>query len=693
MKQNKYQSEEEVTNTTGDGDFDAGRLERMRAYLHEDYLAIYEIDVKTGLYVTILNSTDSESVAVPYSGNYKYEIIEGLFSEYVSRGHLGELINISDSDNLVRVLSVEKRTEYEFETATGSGEWRKVVFSGAYYDESGKPEKILVAFSKINESTGERLRKQQEIVEAFRKEQELSEVRMEFISRMSHDIRTPLNAIVGMTMIAHNDISNREAIEDCLTKIEVASDQLLALVNDLIDIDKAEIDKQKVANEPFDLAEVVESVCMVAEPMAKAKRHILDVSTENIKHEMVSGDVQRILRIVNNLVSNAIRYTPDGGRISVVFKEEGECDDGRFNYKVVITDNGYGMSEDFLSKIYDPFIRGTDRRVQDESGTGLGMAITRNLVELIGGTIDIQSEQDVGTQVTVEFPLTIYRMGTVIVPAPVVSNGILVLCNQDMCEHRRCTASGRCFKEVFEEQGIPVDTATSIDSARFMIDAKKTKNSNYYAIIINAKQYTETMGDMAIKLRMYAGAFVPIVLITDRDALAIELDARSKGVNFFLKRPVFVKNIVGIFQKIEEQQIDEKEVEQKRLPNCVGRRILVAEDNDVNAQILVAILSTSGAVIDRVSNGEEAYKMVKDNPSDWYDLILMDIEMPIMNGYEATRAIRLLENDTNYRRTIVAMTANAFSSDAVKAREAGMSDHLTKPIQIDKLSEVLRRYM
>lgn len=545
----------------------------------------------------------------------------------------------------------------------------------------------------VNELTGERLKKHQEIIEAFRKEQELGEVRMEFISRISHDIRTPLNAIIGMSMIARNSIGDRETLEDCLTKIELASDQMLTLVNGLLDIGRAEDDKQNVANDPFDIGEIVESVLTVAEPLANVKRHTLNVRTENIRHEMVSGDIQRIIRIINNLVSNAIKYTPNGGKISVVFSEENERDDGRFNYKVEITDNGYGMSEEFLSKIFNPFVRGTDKRVSGLAGTGLGMAITANLVELIGGTIDIRSELEIGTQVTVTFPLTIYRMGKVDVPVEVTTNGILVLCNQAMCTQKRCTASGRCFKEVLEEQGIPVDTVTGIDAARFMIDAKHSKNAEYYAVVINAQQYTESIGDAAIKLRIYIGASVPIILITDMDWLSIELDARSKGVNFFMKRPVFMKNIVEILDKIKDLQVSEEEVEQKKLPNCAGKRILVAEDNDVNAQILTAILSTSGAVIERTVNGKEAYDAVRAGVPHQYDMLIMDIEMPVMDGYEATKAIRALDDPIKNRKPIIAMTANAFSTDAIKAREAGMSDHLTKPVQIDKLSEVLRRYL
>lgn len=537
------------------------------------------------------------------------------------------------------------------------------------------------------------LKQQKDIIEAFRREQELGEVRMDFISKMSHDIRTPLNAIVGMTMIARNELDNKETLEDCLAKIEAASDQMLNLVNGLLDIGRAEHDKQSVANVPFDIAEVVESISSIAEPLADAKHHVLSVRTESITHEMVSGDVQRILRITNNLVSNAINYTPNAGHISVVLSEGEEREDGRFDYKITVTDDGYGMSEDFLKKIYDPFVRGVDERVSDSAGTGLGMAITRSLVEMIGGTIDIRSEINVGTQVVVNFPLTIYRMGNSTLPSEAVAQGLLVLCDHSMCEQKKCTASGRCFKDVLEEHGIPVDMASNIDAARFMIDAKRSKKTDYYAVIINAEQYTEEIEDLAIKLRISLGAAIPIVLVLNRDWLSIELDARSKGVNFFLKRPVFMKSFFEVLNRIHESQISEEEVEQKRLPNCAGKRVLIVEDNEINAQILSTILSTSGTVIDWVEDGKAALEAVRDMPSDWYDIIFMDIEMPVMNGYEASKAIRNLEDRDKSRKPIVAMTANAFSSDASRAREAGMSDHLTKPVQIDKLSEVLRRYL
>ena len=692
MGTNEIELMEIETSVLTNGGADSERMNRMVQYLYRDYASIYEVDIASDTYSTILQERDSDYASIPITGSYS-GVFRRRFSVAAFDIDSYDVLELSEPQELKVRLTSQERYELEYETKRGSGIWKRVVFTGSDHGRNGAPGKILVTFSNISRSKKERLKNQHEIIEAFRKEQELGDVRMEFISKMSHDIRTPLNAIIGMTMIARNGIDKRDVLDDCLAKIEVASDQLLTLVNGLIDIDRAEMDKQSVANDPFDIAEIIESVNTVAEPLAKISRHELTVKTENIVHEMVSGDVQRIIRIINNLVSNSIKYTPKGGKISIVFSEVGERDDGRFDYRVVITDNGVGMSEEFLEKIYDPFSRAYDKRVSDQAGTGLGMAITNNLVNLLGGTMDIRSVMDIGTQVTVTFPLMLYRMSSVIAPAEVASKGVLVMCRQEMCDIHRCTASGRCFTRVLKEQGVPVETAMSLDAARLCIEAKKSKDSEYYCVIINAEKYTEDMGEDITRIRMAVGASVPIVLVLDRDWLAVELDARSRGVNFFLKRPVFMKSLIDILCKIHDQKIEEDSADAKKLPNCAGKRILVAEDNDVNARIITAILSTSGAVIDRVENGQLAFDTIKRMPSEWYDLVFMDIEMPIMNGYDATEAIRGIEDKDKANLPIVAMTANAFSTDVGRAKEVGMNDHLTKPIQIDRLSSILRRYL
>lgn len=670
------------------------RLNRLREYLDEDYLSIYDINVAKDTYRTFVINSDTElRYIVPESGCYS-EVYSQMINTYVSESESEDILRFGSLTNIVSQLKSEKRIEHTFETVSNTGVWRRLIFQAVERDENFLPIRVFMTVVAIDRSEVERIRQQAAIIDAFQRQQEQSDVRANFISRMSHDIRTPLNAIIGMTMLAKAANGDKAKLDNCLEKIDTASAQLLTLVNEILDITRIENGVDEVVESRFEVSEIIENVTIVAEPLMSERHHQFLTSMHDMSDEILYGDSHRMQRIVNNIISNSVKYTPDGGRVTMDLSEKPGADENHIVLRMVFSDNGVGMSQEFLKKIYDPFTRANDKRVEGQTGTGLGMAITHNLVEQLGGTIEIKSQLNVGTTTIIEIPLKIVRDEQEIAPKIIREQGVLVICNHKLCDTRTCTASGFCIKDAIEKHGIRVDMAELDDSALAMVEAQKNRGLHYFAVMINCDMYSERIGEIARQIRMLEGGSTPIVLITGGEWLSIELDARAKGVNFFMKRPTFMRAIFTIFEKIYNESIDTGEsVYEEGLPDCTGKRILVAEDNDINAEIIMEIMNTTGAVIDRACNGRVAYEMMVDVPEHWYDLILMDVEMPEMNGYEATRAIRGLMRHDVATIPIVAMTANAFASDASKAREAGMNEHLTKPIEIDKLEKMLREYL
>ncbi len=667
------------------------RIARIRECLEVDYLSIWEIDLENDYYELVSENKDPKCGSYPACGRYS-ETYEKLCNQYVSERSRAEKIRIGSIENLREALKTESRVECEFETADFACIWRRSIFQVVEY-EDGIPKKVVKANVAIDNSEVERMRQQKTLVDAFQQQQERSDARMDFLSKISHDIRTPLNAIIGMTMIARKSVDDRATLDECLDKISDASAQMLSMVNEILDIRKIEAGALDISNEVFSIGEIELEIRDVLMPVIREHRHSLLINVHDIEQEMVVGDIHRIHRIVNNIVTNSAKYTPDGGELSVDITQTHAKAADMVNIHMTFTDNGVGMSEEFLSKLFDPFTRAYDSRLEGRTGTGLGMAITKNLIIAMGGTIAIDSKIDHGTTTVIDIPVKLYYADDFVVPKHVCNAGVLFVCDSE-CDERKCTISGRCLKEILLSKGISIDDIRIGEDPAPLIASKREQGMSYYAVVINSRKYTETVADTIKEIRKQIGGGTPMVLTLADDWLNIELDARARGINFFLRKPVLIKDVSRIFKTIYDQSIyNDESVEEDGIPDCTGKRILVAEDNDINAEIITEILSVMGASVDRAANGLIAFEMMRDVPDGWYDLILMDIEMPEMNGYEATEKIRALDREDVKDIPIVAMTANAFSADADRALSVGMNEHLTKPVEIDRLEKMLREYI
>ena len=464
-----------------------------------------------------------------------------------------------DRQNLLDTLCKEQSfvaTEYRMlPDAQNKRAWIRASVVLAEMAEDGSPKRAVYVAQDVTESKQKEEREQQALREACEAANHANEAKSEFMSRMSHDIRTPMNAIIGMTAIAEKHLDDKERVADCLKKITVSSKHLLSLINEVLDMSKIESGKIELVEEEVNLAELIDNLVTMIRPVIQGKNHNLAVDVTNVKHENVIGDGVRMQQIFMNILSNAAKYTPDGGKIELNVVEKPSGIQGYSSYEFMFRDNGIGMSKEFLEKLFEPFSREASSRVNKIEGTGLGMAIARNIARIMNGDIVVESVLGKGTTfvVTLSFKL-----------------------------------------------------ADGTDS-----DAKK---------------------------------------------------------------------------KEAQSQIDHETM-------LVGRRVLLVEDNALNREIAEEVIAQTGVLVESAADGKEALEMFEKSPAQYYDMIFMDIQMPVMNGYDATRAIRALAHEDAASIPIIAMTANAFAEDIRMSREAGMNEHLTKPLDMEQLMQCLRKWL
>lgn len=509
----------------------------------------------------------------------------------------------------------------------------------------------------------------------------------EFLSKMSHDIRTPMNAIIGMTAIASTHIDDKERIKDALTKITASSRHLLSLINDVLDMSKIESGKISLNEEAFNLSELINGVINIIQPQIAEHNHTLNVYIKDIKHEDVLGDTLRLQQVFLNILSNAVKYTNDGGEISLSVREIPASTRKASQYEFIFEDNGIGMSEEFLKHIFEPFERAEDLRISKIQGTGLGMPITQNIVHMMNGTIDVQSELGKGTRFVVNLFLKIQETAGVDtselygLPVMVVDN------EEDVC-------TSVC--EILNEIGMKGEGRTSGAEAIKAVEQALGTPDKFYAAIIDWKMPEMNGLETAKQIKKITNNELPVIVLTAYEWSAIEDDARSAGVDAFINKPVFKSGLIRIFKRLkngEEILASTTDLDDIRESDYTGKRALLVEDNALNMEIAKEIFTMAGLVVDEAENGEIAVEAFNSSPENYYDIVFMDIQMPVMNGYQATVAIRSLSRNDAQSVPIVAMTANAFADDIRTAKNAGMNEHLAKPIDFEKLGEVLKKHL
>lgn len=528
-------------------------------------------------------------------------------------------------------------------------------------------------------------RQVRELEKARAESEHANKAKSEFLSNMSHDIRTPMNAIVGMTAIATANIDNKQQVMNCLGKIALSGKHLLGLINDVLDMSKIESGKMTLSMSEVSLREVMESIVSIVQPQIKSKKQHFDVFISNIEAENVYCDSVRLNQIILNLLSNAIKFTPEEGRIEVKLYEEPSARGDNFTQvHLEVRDTGIGMTEEFKKSVFDAFSREDTKRVHKTEGTGLGMAITKYIVDAMGGTIDVESELGKGTHffVTVDLEKAEIREEEMILP----NCNMLVVDDDKLI----CETTAQSLK------GIGIDAEWTLDgeSAVKMVKERIKSGKPYQVILLDWKLPGIDGVETAKQIRQETGDDIPILLISAYDWSEIEDDARAAGVSGFISKPLFQSTLFyGLKQFVGTDNSTENTFERPddsvRFDNV---KILLAEDNELNWEIANELLSERGLDIDHAENGKICAEMFEKSEVGYYKAILMDIRMPEMSGYEAAKAVRAMNRPDN-DIPIIAMTADAFSEDVKRCLDAGMNAHTAKPIDVENVARLLKKYI
>ena len=522
-----------------------------------------------------------------------------------------------------------------------------------------------------------------QLAEALQAAQVASNSKTMFLSNMSHDIRTPMNAVLGFASLLAKDAENPEKVREYTKKIMASGQHLLSLINDILDVSKIESGKVVLAIEEFTLNDLVSSVDAIIRPMANAKEQTFSIEVTNIEHEYLQGDETRINQILINLLSNAVKYTPQGGNIWFRIIGLKQRSSQYEHIRIEVEDDGYGMTKEYLKTIFDAFTRAENSTTNKVQGTGLGMAITKNIVELMGGTIDVFSEVNQGSLFRVDLELSIpqeqkYKRFW-------EESGIArVMAVSGSAE------GGKNIQMLMRDVGITVHTAFDREEAMCLIADCSSRQEGYDAVLLDWDTPERNAVRIAEEIRKTLPETVPILFLTAQGPEGVEDALRMKNTGV-LSKPFFVSAFQEKISEMAAKKDGAVLQEPAEHDNLEGMHFLAAEDNEINAEILREILSIEGADCEIVENGKLAVERFEAAAEGTFDAILMDVQMPVMNGYDATRAIRVLKREDAKEIPIIAMTANAFAEDEKEALAAGMNIHLAKPIDITLLRKVIKQ--
>ncbi len=528
------------------------------------------------------------------------------------------------------------------------------------------------------------MHQQMEALEEARESAEhANKAKSEFLSNMSHDIRTPMNAIVGMTAIATANIDNPQQLQNCLKKIALSSKHLLGLINDVLDMSKIESGKMTLNMDRVSLREVMDSIVSIIQPQIKAKKQHFDVFIHDISTENVCCDSVRLNQVLLNFLSNAVKFTPEGGSIQVALYEEESPREGDYvRIHLLVKDNGIGMSPEFQQKVFESFVREDSARVHKTEGTGLGMAITKYIVDAMGGTIAVNSAPGKGTEfhVTLDLEKAEFQEIDMVLPD---WNMLVVDDDKQLCESTVVS-----LKSI----GVKAEWALDGESAVEMVKKRHDQHDDYQIILLDWKLPGIDGIETARRIRKHTGDNVPLLLISAYDWSEIEESARGAGISGFISKPLFKSTLFYGLKKFVDPLWQAQEDPLETSEHFNNRHILLAEDNDLNWEIAEELLSDLGLELQRAENGQDCVELFQESPIGFYDAILMDIRMPVMTGYEASETIRALKRSDS-DLPIIAMTADAFSEDIKKCLDSGMNAHVSKPIDVDEVAHLLKKYM
>ena len=584
----------------------------------------------------------------------------------------------------VRDYSGEKTYDVRYRLLTKNAGWRWFHAAGRLSRrEDGSPVTFVGFFIDIDDEKKMEARleaQRADLEDALAAAQHANRAKTTFLNNMSHDIRTPMNAIIGFTSLAAAHIDNTEQVKDYLTKIATSSNHLLSLINDVLDMSRIESGKVKIEEKECSIPEILHDLKTIVQADIMSKQLDFYIDTVDVINEHVMCDRLRLNQILLNLLSNAMKFTKPGGMVSVRILQKRNAPEGYADYEFQVKDTGIGMSPEFLKNVFEPFERERTSTISGIQGTGLGMAITRNIVDMMGGSVSVESEVGKGSTFTVslQFKTCSGPVRQETIPELL---GLRALVADD--DFNTCSSVTKMLSDI----GMRPDWTTSGKEAVLRVKLAGEQNDEYAVYIIDWLMPDMNGVEVVRRIRGLIGEKTPIIILTAYDWADIEEEARKAGVTAFCSKPIFLSELREVLESPFAVK-NQEEVPQETI-SFERKKILLVEDNELNQEIAVEILKEAGFSVDFADDGVVAVERMKTAEPGQYDLILMDIQMPVMDGYEATRQIRALENPDIACIPILAMTANAFQEDKKAAIEAGMDGHIAKPIDVSKLFGIL----
>ena len=654
--------------------------------LGSEYYSVLLVDPKTDTVATYRAEDEDGRAITDYFRRHNDCWSKGL------RSYADELVSEKSRSEFMEKLSLNhiradgKDYSLTYEKLTDNG----IVYLQArvsFVHEKDGGLAVVVGTRNVDDLIKKERQQEMALQAAYDAAEAANKAKTDFLSNMSHDIRTPMNGIIGMTAIAVAHIDDKERVQDSLQKITQASKHLLSLINEVLDMSKIESGKVDLIEEEFNLSDLVDNLLSMTSSQIEEHHHELSVNITGVTHEAVIGDSLRIQKVFTNLMGNAVKYTPDGGKIQLSISEKPSNQAKVGCYEFIFEDNGIGMSEEFLDQIFEPFTRAEDGRVDKIQGTGLGMPISRNIVRMMGGDIKVESKLGVGSRFTVTMYLKL-QDATEIHYDKFVDLDVLAADDDELSLESCCG--------MLNDFGMRAEGVSTGAQAVERVAFHHEQNRDYFACIIDWKM-PDMDGIATTKaIRKAVGGDVPIIIISAYDWSDIELEARAAGANAFISKPLFRSRLAKTFSAlVGEEENNEQAVPLVELGkmDLTGCRALLVEDNELNAEIAEEILGMTGIAVECASDGIEAVDMVTECPDGYYDIIFMDIQMPKMNGYDAARAIRAMDRNYCKQVPIVAMTANAFAEDVLAAKTVGMNEHIAKPLDLNALARTLNKWL
>ena len=574
-----------------------------------------------------------------------------------------------------------------------------------YWSEGFGPEQICVRQSfamTMDENTGdimamviskditEQVKQQREqtqaLQDALMQAQHANAAKTTFLSNMSHDIRTPMNAIIGFSTIAVSHIDNKEQVLDCLQKVLASSNHLLSLINDILDMSRIESGKVQIKEQECKISEIIHNLVNIVQPQVKAKQLELFIDTFEVINEKIIADPLKLNQVFINLLSNAVKYTPAEGTLSFRIIQKSTFRHGYGNYQFIVKDNGIGMSPEFVKHIFEPFEREFTVTQTGIQGTGLGMAITKNIVEMMNGTISVESELGKGSTFTVELELKLQDTEHAAEQITELEGLRAMVVDDDL---NVCDSTCRMLKQL----GMRAEWTTSGREAAYRAKSAFDEGDSYHTFIIDWQMPGLSGVETAKKIRREVGDEAPIIILTAYDWSDIEEEAKAAGVTAFCAKPLFMSDLKTVLIAANDLADKQDTAPEWTKADFAGKRILLVEDNELNREIAEEILGEVGFIVDTAPDGTDAVAIMEQAEENYYDAILMDVQMPVMNGYEATRTIRSLHRNDVKDLPIIAMTANALEDDKEAAFKCGMNAHVAKPLDIEVFMSVLKKFL